>query len=214
MYKIEVKIKGCKNFEELADFIRSKNIRLILFAETHGFLNEIPIQKKIIQSANPDFFLYEMLEESKILNIEDAQRFLSKPDNKDFSVISTYKELKPTIRLAKSFNLPIIGCDIKNMCQKDKSWLKKKFSREEAKALIKKRELRQSKIINQYTSKGMVFASLGAYHLRRGSITISSLKEKNFIMVSPSFKGKEVFLIRANQKELADSYSVKLKKKK
>ena len=172
MYKIEVKIKGCKNFEELADFIRSKNIRLILFAETHGFLNEIPIQKKIIQSANPDFFLYEMLEESKILNIEDAQRFLSKPDNKDFSVISTYKELKPTIRLAKSFNLPIIGCDIKNMCQKDKSWLKKKFSREEVKALIKKRELRQSKIINQYTSKGMVFASLGAYHLRRGSITI------------------------------------------
>lgn len=214
MYKIKIKIEGCRNIEELADFIKSNNIKLILFAETHGFLDEIPVQRKILQNIQPNFFLYEMLEESKILNSKDAKRFLSKQDKDDFSVISTYKELKPTIRVANSFNLPIIGCDIKNMCQRNKSWLKKRFSREEAKALTKKRELRQSKIINEYTSKGIVFASLGAYHLRRGSITISNLKENKFIIVGPSFKGKEAFLIRANQKEVADSYSVKLKKKK
>ena len=214
MYKIDLKINGCKNVKELADFVRANRIRLILFAETHGFLNETPIQKKIIQSTNPDFFLYEMLEERKLLNNKETKIFLSKPNNENFSVISTYGELKPTIELANRFNLPIIGCDIKDMCQKDKNWLKKKFSREEARTLIKKRELRQSNVINQYTSNGLVFASLGAYHLRKGSITISNLREKNFIIVSPSFRGKEAFLIRANQKELADSYVVKLRKKR
>ena len=212
VYKIKIKIENCQNIKNLRKFIALHNIKLILFAETHGYLNEIPVQRKIIQNTKPDLFLYEMLEENKILNNKKAQTFFNELDNKDFSVISTYKELKPTIRLASKFNLPIIGCDIKNMCQKDKNWLKKKFSREESRELIKKRALRQSKIIHQYTKKGIVFASLGAYHLRKGSITTSNLKEKKFIIVYPSFGGKETFLIPANTKEKVDSYVVRLRK--
>ena len=214
MYKIKLRIERCKTLNNLGEFIRNNNIRLVLFAETHGFLDEIPVQRKIIQKMKPDFLLYEMLEESKILNSKEAKIFLNKPDKDDFSFISTYKDLKPTIKLAKSFNLPIIGCDLKNMDQNSKDWLKKKFSREEGRKLIKKRELRQAKVINQYTSKGIVFASLGAYHLRRGSITISNLKEKKFIIVSPSFNGKEAFLIPVGAKEKADSYVVKMREKR
>ena len=115
MYKIKVKIKGCKNINNLREFIRVNNIKIVLFGEYHGFLNQIQIQRKIIQNVQPDFFLYEMLEEKKILNEKDAKKFLSKLDNKDFSVISTYGQLKPIIRLARSFDLSIIGCDIKNI---------------------------------------------------------------------------------------------------
>lgn len=213
MYNIKLKIKGCSDVNSLGKFIRSKDIRLVLFAETHGFLNEAPIQKKIIQSINPNFFLYEMLEESKILNARDVKRFLNKNNKEDFSFISTYGDLKTTIRIARKFNLPIIGCDIKNMCCKSKNWRNEKFSQIDAKNLTNKREERQSKIINQYTSKGLVFASLGAYHLRKGSTTIKNLSEKSFIVVSPLFDGKEKFLIPKDQKKLNVSFKIKLVKR-
>lgn len=210
MYKINVNIRGCKDIKRLADFIRVHNVRLILFAETHGFLKELPIQKEIMKRTNPDFFLYEMLEESKILNAEDAKHFLDKPDKEDFSFISNYGDLKPTIILARSFDLPIIGCDIKNMCCTSKNWINEKFPKGHWKKVTQKRELRQSNVINQYTRKGLVFASLGAYHLRKGSTTIKHLKDKRFIVVHPLFDGKEKFLIPRDQEKLRISFGVKL----
>jgi len=83
MYKIKVKIKGCKNIDSLKEVIRVHNIKLVLFGEYHGFINQIQVQRKIIQNVQPDFFLYEMLEKDRILNDKDAKKFLSKPDNKD-----------------------------------------------------------------------------------------------------------------------------------
>ena len=127
MYEIKVKIRELKDINKLGDFMRSHNIKLILFGEYHGFINQIQIQRKIIKNVKPNFFLYEMLEEKKILNDETAKKFLDKPNNKDFSVISTYGQLKPIIKLARSFDLPLIGCDIKNMFCKDKDWMKKKL---------------------------------------------------------------------------------------
>ncbi len=191
MYTIKVKIRGCKNINSLREFIRSHNIKLILFAETHGDLNELPIQRKIIQNTKPDFFLYEMLEEEEILSGKEAKQFINEPDNKDFSFISTYGQLKPTIKLARSFDLPIIGCDIKNMCCKDKNWINEKFPKGHWKKVTKKRELRQIKVINKYISKGLVFASLGAYHLRKDNLVLSKLRSKKVIVVKPLFNGKE-----------------------
>jgi hypothetical protein len=193
MYKIKVKIRGCKNIDSLEEFIRIHNIKLVLFGEYHGFFNQIQVQRKIIQNIHPNFFLYELLEEDKILNDKDAKKFLSKSYAKDFSFVSTYGELKPIIRLARSFDLPIIGCDIKNMYCKNKDWRKKKFSHEEAKMIINKRELQQAKIINQYTAKGLVFALLGDYHLRKNSLVFSKLKEKKAIIVKPLFEWEERF---------------------
>ena len=191
MYTIKVKIRGCKNIDSIREFIRVNNIKLVLFGEYHGFLNQILVQRKIIQSVRPDFFLYEMLEEDKVLNEKDAKKFLSKSDSKDFSFISTYGQLKPIIRLAKILDLPIIGCDIKNMGCKNKDWRKKKFSHEEAKKITNKRELKQVEVINQYTSKGLVFVLLGDYHLRKNGLVLSKLRERKAIIVKPLFKWEE-----------------------
>jgi len=81
------------------------------------------------------------------------------------------------------------------MCRKDKSFLeKKRRSSKEIKIeeeILFKRELNQSSIINQYTRKGLVFASLGIYHFRAGGKLIPNLDENNFIIASPLFNGKE-----------------------
>ena len=191
MYK--VKIRGCKDIEGLGKFIKTNNIKLVLFGEYHGFLNQIQLQRKIIEGIKPDFFLYEMLEEDKILNNKETKKFLSKPDAKDFSFISNYGQLKPIIRLARSFDLPVIGCDIKNMCCKDEDWRKKKVSYKEAGRITNKRELQQSKIVNQYTSKGLVFGLLGAYHLRKNGLVLSKLKNKKAVIIKPTFKWEERF---------------------
>lgn len=211
MYKIKVEIKGCKNIDALRELIRANNIKLVLFGEYHGFIKQIHVQRKIIQSVRPDFFLYEMLEEDKILNIKDAKKFLSKSDSKDFSVISTYGQLKPIVRLARSFDLSIIGCDIKNMGV-NKDWRKKKFSHEEAKRITNNRELRQAKIINQYSSKGLVFALLGKYHLRKNSLVLSKLKVKRVVIIKPSFKWEERLNYLKKFKDTEISYIVELKK--
>src|SRR3989344_961151 len=217
MYKIKVRIRGCKNIDSLGEFIRANNIKLVLFGEYHGFLNQVHVQRKIIQNVKPDFFLYEMLEEDKILNDKGAKRFLGKPDNKDFSFISTYGDLKPIVRLAREFNLPIIGCDIKNMCITDKGWSKRShkeiiatFSHEEGKKMTHKRELRQSKVINKYTSKGLVFGVSGCYHVRKNSQVLSKLRDKNAIIVKPLFKWKEKFNHRKRFKNSEISYIIKM----
>lgn len=214
MYKIRVNIKNCKDIKELSDFIERNNIKLILFAETHGYLKEISIQSKIIHNSKPRYFLYEMLEESRILNNEDAKKFLDKKNNGDFSFISSYTDLIPTIRLARKFNLPLIGCDIKNMCCKSKNWINERYPKAYWSKITKKREMQQAKIINHYTPKGLVFVSLGAYHLRKNSITLRKLNEKKFLIVYPLFDGKKNFLIPHDQRRFNVSFSVKLMKKR
>jgi len=210
MYEIKVKIRGLKDINKIGDFIKSHKIKLILFGEYHGFVNQIQVQKKIIKIIKPDFFLYELLEDKKILNDKDAKKFLNNPNGKDFSVISTYGELKPIIKLARSFDLPIIGCDIKNMGYKDKNWMEKKFNFGEGKMITKKRELRQSKVINEYTSKGLVFALLGDYHTRKNSLVLSKFKAKKIVIIKSAFKWTERFNHKKKFKNSEISYIVKL----
>jgi len=109
MYPIKLKIANCNNLDKFGDYLHANSIKLVLFAETHGLLNENPIQEKLIREIKPNFFLYEMLEESKICSDKSAKIFFDKPNNKNFSIISTYGELKPTLRIARKFKLPLIG---------------------------------------------------------------------------------------------------------
>jgi hypothetical protein len=212
MYDIKLKIKECKNISSLKEFVKLNNIKLVLFGEYHGFFKQIQVQREILNRISPDFFLYEMLEDNKILSDKDAKKVLSKPNKKNFSVVSTYGQLKPIIKLARSFNLPIIGCDIKNMGA-DKNWRGKKFSEKEAKFITKKRELQQAKIINQYTSKGLVFALVGEYHLRKNSPIFTKLRVKKAILVRPSFKWKDELSYVENIKKSDIAYSIKLFRK-
>lgn len=214
MYKIKSIIKDCKDIDGLRDFIRKKEIKLILFAETHGYLDEVPVQEKIVKLTKPNFFLYEMLEESKILNSKDAQKFLKHDNEESFSFISKYGELKPNVKLARKYKLPLIGCDIKNMCVRSGDWITKKFSQKEAQHIRETRETKQSKVINEYTKRGLVFASLGAYHLRRTSITTKNLKEKRFVVIYPIINGKPAFVTKSDPKNPRVRYEIKLVEKR
>lgn len=211
MYNIELRIKGCKSISELGEFIRNNHIKLVLFGEYHGFVKQIQVQRKILRKVLPNFFLYELFEENKILSNKDAKKFLNKLNNEEFSFVSTYGQLKPIIRLARSFNLPIIGCDVKNMAV-NKNWRENKFSKKEAAGITRKRELRQAKVINEYTSKGLVFALLGDYHLRKNSLVLSKLETKA-IIVRPSFKWGDRFNYVKKFKDSETSYFVKLYKR-
>ncbi len=188
MYKIKLKIKGCKTLKNLKKFIELNKINLVLFGEYHGFTGQLQIQEKIIQSICPKFFLYEMLEDKEILNNKDAKKFLDKPNKENFSVVSDYGDLKPIIKLARKFNLPIIGCDIKNMGV-GKDWKRKKFSREESNKITKKRELQQAKVINEYANKGLVFGLVGEHHLRKNSFLLDKLKAKKYLLWSRNLSG-------------------------
>lgn len=181
--------------QNLKKFIESNKIKVILFAETHGFLDELPIQDKIISEVSPKFYLYEMLEEEELINKEKQLSFLSEKDEKDFSIISKFGELKKVIRLALKYNLKLVGCDIKNMCRKDKDFLKQKtLTSEEIKEeeILRKRELHQKEIIEKCSIKSdkPVFVSLGAYHLRKDS---PLMLLDNFIIIVPLFDGEQIF---------------------
>jgi len=208
MYNIKLKIRGCKRIGDLGKFIKANNIKLVLFGEYHGFVNQDKVQSKIINAVKPDFFLYELLEEDKIFNDKEAGSFLKRPNRDSFSVVSTYGDLKPIVRLARNFNLPIIGCDIKNMGVR-LNWKKKKFSNEEKIKITKRREYRQFSVLNKYSSRGLVFGLFGVSHLRRRGLILSKLKGKG-IVINPLFKWNERFNNSKRFKDSEISYVVKL----
>ncbi len=193
MYNLKFELDKCKDFLKLKKFIDKNKIKLIFFGETHGLVDELSVQEEIIKRISPEFYLYELLEEEKILDKEDFKLFLEKPDGEDFSIISTFGELKPTIMLARKFNISLIGCDIKNMGRENadfrtkKNWSKEDLEKEET--LFKKRELKQKEVIEEYLSKTqkVIFVSLGLHHIRKESFLMKNLK-CNFLIIFPVVK--------------------------
>lgn len=185
------------NLENIKEYINKNNIKVIFFAETHGMVDELRIQEKIIEYSKPDFYLYELLEEDKLISEEDFKNFLSREDNEDFSIISQISDLKPTVKIAKKFNIPLIGCDIKNMLRKDTKFRElnkisnSKLKKEEG--IIKKREEKQIEIINKYLNfkTNLLFVSLGAHHLRENSPVLKSVRS-NYLIVYPLFNGRKI----------------------
>ena len=185
------------NLENIREYIDKNNIRAIFFAETHGMIDELGIQEKIIKYSKPNFYLYELLEEINLISKKDFEDFLSRADNEDFSIISKVSDLKPTVLMAKKFNISLIGCDIKNMLREDTKFREpKELSKLELKKedeIIKKREERQNKIISRYLGlkSNLLLVSLGAYHLRENSPILESVKS-NYLLVYPLFDGKRI----------------------
>ncbi len=189
MYQLVIEVDGCKDLEDVKKFMNLNGIRIIFFAETHGIIKEeLSIQDKIINTFKPSCYLYELLEEEKIVSGNDFKKFLKTDDSKDFSIISTFAELKPVVRLTQKYNLPIIGCDITNMCRDNKNFLnKKELTKEERlneEIIMKKREERQKKVIEKSLTKykGIIFISLGAFHLRDNSLILQRIKQDSIII--------------------------------
>lgn len=185
IYKLNINIDGLKTLEDLRDFIKLNDIDIIFFAETHGLLDELKIQENIIAVLKPTCYLYELLEEKKIISDNDFIEFLKKKGSERFSIISSFSELKPTIQLARKYNLSIIGCDISNMCRKNKDFLKKNNACEEEKIMFE-REKKQSKVIKEslIQYKCPIFVSVGYFHLRKDSQIFKEIKS-NYIIIYP-----------------------------
>jgi len=191
-----MKEENIKIFENKLRQILSKgNTNLIIFGETHGFLEDGIIQEKIIEIFKPDIFVYEMLEESKLETSQDQEIFLNEQDFKEFSVISTYGELKPTIRIARKNNIPIVGNDIKNMCRTDRDFLKRtELSNDEIKIeeeILSKRELKQMSVLKNLSNTKKILATTGAFHIRADSPLLEI--QNNYLIVYPAYFGEQIF---------------------
>lgn len=192
MYTWDISLRGCKTLEDVRGFMQLHRVKIIFFAETHGILDELEIQDILLGVLKPTCYLYELLEEEKAITDSDFVAFSKKNGSERFSVISSFGELKPTIALAHKHRLPIIGCDIRNMCRKDKDFLKE-INVEKEERIMLERERRQSKVIqeslNQYGDP--IFVSVGAFHLRKDSFIFKEIKSPS-IIVSPLIDGKEL----------------------
>ena len=153
MINIIIKIEKMAKLEDLKKITNLEGM-IFLFGETHRFINDLAVQKDILKEINAEYYLYEMLEETKLLTNKEKDIFLKKSDDKDFSIISKYGELKPIIALSKELNLKLIGCDIKDMCRKDRSFLTKtELSPNDIKienGILIKRERKQAEKIIEY----------------------------------------------------------------
>ncbi|MCW8966368.1 MAG: hypothetical protein OQK82_06755 [Candidatus Pacearchaeota archaeon] len=183
--------------KELSEILKHKEINLIIFGETHSFLDDNLIQEEIIKSFNPTIFFYEMLEETELINSEEQVLFLAQPDNKDFSIISTFGELKNTIKLANKYDIPVVGNDIKDMCRENKDFLEKtELSDEEIKneedILLKREERQSNKIIKSVKKNEKVLATTGAFHLREDS-PLLNLNLDAYLIIYPAYEGKQLF---------------------
>jgi len=214
--EIKFNLQNVHNLDNLKEFIDGDKINLVLFSETHGFLKEISIQEKILEKIDFGYFLYELLEDKKIVLPEEFKNYLNADDKDSFSIISKYGEIKPTIFLAKKLGMPIIGCDLKNTGRDNtnfrtkKDWSKEDLEKE--KILFKKRELKQKKIIDKYLEKGKVFASIGVYHLRPKSFLMKSIRNYHFIIIYPKLKGGKIFGRSMNFEKEEVFFEVKLGK--
>lgn len=182
--------------KDLNQIIKKEKIKLILFGETHGFIyDEVKHIESLIKIFKPNIILYELLENKKLKTVSSKNNFLKKPDNKKFSMISKQGDLKKIIKLAKKYNLPIEGCDLKNMGRKKPIPINKKLTKKEIikeKKIIDKREKYHLEFIKKVKSKhNLCFVILGAYHLRKNSPLIKSLNYS--IIVYPTYKGKMKF---------------------
>ncbi|MEN7982122.1 MAG: hypothetical protein ABFQ65_01600 [Nanoarchaeota archaeon] len=183
--------------KELSEILKNKKINLIIFGETHSFLDDNLIQEEIIKLFHPNVFLYEMLEDTELTNPAEQISFLEQSENKDFSVISKFGELKNTINLAHKYNLPIIGSDIKNMCRKNKDFLKKaKITDEDIKIeeeiLLNRENAQKAKIADLVQNGKKVLATTGAFHLRKDS-PLLNLNLDTYLIIYPAYESEQLF---------------------
>ena len=182
--------------EDLRRYLKRESINAVIFGETHGFLDDSLILRKILNNFTPEIIVYEMLEETKLLTKEEKERFLREPDEKDFSVISNYGELKKIVGLANEFDIPIVGNDIKNMGRENKDFLKiTSMTPEQEKfeeILLEKRENRQSAELKKLLDEGKIFlATTGAFHLRTDS-PLFKIKG-HYLVIFPIYGGVQLF---------------------
>lgn len=157
-------IPAVSSLSELASYAKKANIKVIIFGETHGFIDDLAFIDIILTTLKPSNILYELLE-----NISIGKNYTSIIDKKPsehFSLISSYGDLQAIVSLAKKHALPISGCDLPSLGRTEPIPLEltpeiELFEKE----LLASREAHHKKVVLS-THPWPVFVIVGSYHLR------------------------------------------------
>lgn len=170
------------------------NFSFVIFAETHGYLDDFKIIRKIINHQKPDYVLYELAEDNVFLEPKDFENTLKKNKISDMTDI---KDIKKVLRICNRYHIPVIGIDFKNFGIKNPEVVREKNENKEEPTeeemedlmkLIEDREKHQLKLIKEYRQKGKILVITGAFHLREDSPFWKDLK--NAVIVYPTYKSK------------------------
>ncbi len=180
---------------------------IILIGDTHGFLNDFKIQKRIIGAVKPEFVLMESLEDKRFLSQDAIRTQLRK---RKFTKTTQFGEVKNILAYALQKKIKLIGIDIKNFGLGDID-LKNPSKQEESylRKLLPQREKRQLSVIRSCLKKTKrpLIVVTGSYHLRKNSLLIKGLQDKSLILICPSYNGKLLYQPVKNKK--AVTYKIK-----
>jgi len=170
----------------------------IFIGNTHSFLDDFLKQKEIIELVNPEFVLYEQLEN---LELDSKEKFEDILKKRRISNMTSFEEVEKLIRLCFDKRINLIGIDFpnfgfdSNLQEKIKNKKRLTCSEENRlKEIIRKREKRHLSKILEYKqkTKSPLIVIVGCWHLRKGSF----LREKltNYKIIAPlDEKGEVIF---------------------
>jgi hypothetical protein len=177
--------------------LKFSNFSFILFGETHGYLNDFKVIKRLIKQQKPDYVLYECAEDNNFLTSNDFKNILKQYR---ISEMTDVKDIKQVLKICYKYHIPIIGIDFKNFgIESPKSVREKNKNKEEPTEkemkkfmpILLKREQHQIKLIKEYKKKGSILVITGAFHLREDSSFWKELKQG--IVIYPTYKNKIIF---------------------
>jgi hypothetical protein len=185
-----------------------EKIKLIFFGETHGFIDDFKKQKEILDEINPEFVLFEQLENHLLMSQEDFQKIISL---KKISDMTEFNEIAKIVNYCYKKSIKLIGIDFKNFGfsknLQEKVKNQRKITEEENLELLgilEKRTEHHIEIIKRYMKKtsNQLVIILGAWHLRNDSKLLNSFKNYKLILpcdsqgeilISPPKKNEKVF---------------------
>ena len=182
------------------------NPSFIFIGTTHGFIDDFIKQKEIIELINPEIVLSEELEDLKLDSEEKFKEILRK---RNFSSMTSFKEVEKLIKLCYNKKIKLIGIDFHNfgfnVSLQKKIKNQEEFTKEEKEELNRIIQLREknhlSKILeyNEKISKPILII-LGCWHLREGSFLRKNLR--NYKIIAPLDKNGEVLFEPNKNKEI------------
>jgi len=187
------------------------NFSFIFIGDTHGFINDFKKQKEIINQVNPEYVLFEKLEDFKLESQEDFNRILQLENISDMTKVN---EIKKLIKFCQEKNIKMIGIDFKNFGLNknliDVILGKKDITKKEEKEferILNLRETHQNLIIQKYRNKtsSSIVIILGSWHLRPETQVLNNLT--SYVLIYPSVDGKLIF--EPTDKEI--TYNIKWK---
>jgi kynurenine formamidase len=175
-----------------------ENFSFIFLSLTHGFINDFEKQEKLINEVKPEIILSEQIENKKFYSKKDYDSFL---EMKQFSLMTSFNEVKNLVQLCNKEKVKLIGIDFENygfsddLCHKINNGESLNESEEkEINELVKRREKYHLEKLREYQEKSSrpILVFLGAWHLRKEGLIRENIKNSKFIVLKTK-KGQEVY---------------------